>query len=309
IDVGCGNGILSCYLALRFPDAHISGFDISKEGIECAIKLAQKLNLKNTDFIVADAHCQDDKLDSRKADLIISVASLGLSQSESDDGVESSIYERYQKDSAKMRSTALELIASRLDENSGMFVSFDKVKDARAQISWAAQIQNSHLAIDIENCNWIRYVDIESETISLPVFVCRKETNIKKAGYNELIAFLLTDEERCTDLMIEGDQGLFAETIFSRLSPRQFIKGARAEYHDGGGTYWCEIWQAGPFLLTFEHTNHGYRTLKSHSLLRRTECLEAFKTWVDDSRKYADVKLLESPDISFELKSESDVEA
>ena len=50
VDVGCDNGILTCFYASRFPEADVVGVDPHGEAIECATKLALRLNLANVRF-------------------------------------------------------------------------------------------------------------------------------------------------------------------------------------------------------------------------------------------------------------------
>ncbi len=50
-DMGCGNGILTCFLALQHPDSHVTGLDLSKEAVCVAGELAGKLGLQNVYFM------------------------------------------------------------------------------------------------------------------------------------------------------------------------------------------------------------------------------------------------------------------
>ena len=53
-DIGCGNGILTCFLARQHPDSHVTGLDLSKEAVHAAGELAEKLGLQNVHFMCAD---------------------------------------------------------------------------------------------------------------------------------------------------------------------------------------------------------------------------------------------------------------
>jgi 2-polyprenyl-3-methyl-5-hydroxy-6-metoxy-1,4-benzoquinol methylase len=55
IDIGCDNGIATCFYASQFPDAEVFGIDRCAEGIKCAEHLAHMLGLKNVNFIHGDA--------------------------------------------------------------------------------------------------------------------------------------------------------------------------------------------------------------------------------------------------------------
>ena len=50
IDIGCGNGILSCFLALCHPDSFVTGLDLSGNAVSVAEELAKKLQIGNVRF-------------------------------------------------------------------------------------------------------------------------------------------------------------------------------------------------------------------------------------------------------------------
>lgn len=49
-DIGCGNGILTCFLALRHPGSFVTGLELSSNAVSVAAQLAQKLQLDNVRF-------------------------------------------------------------------------------------------------------------------------------------------------------------------------------------------------------------------------------------------------------------------
>lgn len=53
LDAGCGNGIITCFMAGLFPDHEIIGIDRCAEEIAVAKKLAEELQLKNVTFEVS----------------------------------------------------------------------------------------------------------------------------------------------------------------------------------------------------------------------------------------------------------------
>lgn len=67
-DVGCGNGILTCFLALRHTDSFVTGVDLSQNAVSVAGELAGKLSLGNVCFTdsTALAHRKCDTLFSSR---------------------------------------------------------------------------------------------------------------------------------------------------------------------------------------------------------------------------------------------------
>jgi len=54
LDVGCGSASITCDLALLCPDGHVTGIDSSPDVIKTARETAEKRNLSNTTFLIAD---------------------------------------------------------------------------------------------------------------------------------------------------------------------------------------------------------------------------------------------------------------
>jgi ubiquinone/menaquinone biosynthesis C-methylase UbiE len=66
LDIGCDNGIATCFYASQFPNAEVVGIDRCAEGIACAKHVACMLGLKNVTFIHGDAF--QSELESRYAE-------------------------------------------------------------------------------------------------------------------------------------------------------------------------------------------------------------------------------------------------
>lgn len=54
VDIGCGNGVLTCFLALRHPDSVVTGLDLSPNAVLAAQELAARLEVHNVHFYSAD---------------------------------------------------------------------------------------------------------------------------------------------------------------------------------------------------------------------------------------------------------------
>lgn len=50
-DIGCGNGILTCFLALQNPDSAVTGLELSGNAISVARELAGRLSVGNVHFV------------------------------------------------------------------------------------------------------------------------------------------------------------------------------------------------------------------------------------------------------------------
>ena len=55
LDMGCGNGILTCFLARIHPDASVTGIDLSQAAVAAARELAGRLGADNVRFACSQA--------------------------------------------------------------------------------------------------------------------------------------------------------------------------------------------------------------------------------------------------------------
>ena len=63
VDFACDCGIVTCFIAKMYPDCHVVGIDINQLAVDNAIKLAEKLELNNVEFICSDVY--DVKLEEK----------------------------------------------------------------------------------------------------------------------------------------------------------------------------------------------------------------------------------------------------
>ncbi len=72
LDLGCDNGIIACYLAVRYPNAEVVGIDVSEAAVEVAREHAERLGISNASFRVGDASNGEAVLDGPPFDLVTS---------------------------------------------------------------------------------------------------------------------------------------------------------------------------------------------------------------------------------------------
>lgn len=60
LDIGCGNGILTCFLARLHPDSFVTGLDLSQNAVAVAEELARRLQAVNVSFACPQASKQKE---------------------------------------------------------------------------------------------------------------------------------------------------------------------------------------------------------------------------------------------------------
>lgn len=307
IDIGCGNGVLTCLLSANFPEARFIGFDISEAGIDSAVKLKKKLSLDNVEFLSGDLNSLPEELENIEADIAFSVASLDPDQHFEENAVNRSLFDLWREleQSRKQSGEDLsKLVSNLLKSNGGIFICFDKLVRPLQQMRRLQAMVAAGLKPDFAASTWLQYTDVQGEPVILPVLLGRTESpQASPCNVLDVIGFLM----RKNRLFDEGGINLsygedaLAEVAFSYLNPKVFVQGARADYKDGSGSIWQEIWQAGPVLILFEHSNHGYRGLELHPLTARDTIKERHDRFIESSKDYAAVIVLEEAESRFSV--------
>lgn len=295
VDVGCGNGILTCFYAKLFPEANVLGFDISESGVECSTELAKQLGIKNARFVAGDVNDLTLPIEKGSVDLMVSVATLGPPAQ--GQGSEVPAYELLTKKPRLADMIQLSNLAPYLAPDHGLFISFEKVSNLASQALWANIIQKCGLGIDLDKTWWLSYQNIESDSINLPVIVAGP--HIMPSHTHDLMAFLAIKENDLDEWTLDFGKEALTEIAFTFINPKTYLRGARATYTDGSGTYWYELWQAGPFLIVFEHTDQGFRTMRVAPATNRVQLLQSVDDWIEQTSSYADVHELSEPEINF----------
>lgn len=293
LDAGCGNGILTCFLARLYPDAKILGVDINESAVKHAQTLAEKLKLENVQFKVGDTAKDEFRTDTKTGsfDLILSVASMGPDQ-EFDFSIsadDSSLAAWFSDRGLKYSSPQLANLASQLSQN-GWLLTSEKLVNAKSQLSWMAALKNASIFPDIEKSEWLSYECIEGDIVSLPAIACRGVKSASDAYFvQEALSFLLQKTNPLSSLDLSFGQEALCDLLFNQLHPKIMQFGCRADFHDGSGSYFYELWDAGPLRLSYEHTSRGYRNLRILPLYASQEMVQAFGEWMVQTAKYADI--------------------
>lgn len=297
IDIGCGNGVLACFIARQLPNSKVTGFDICHEGIDSAKILKKRLKLENIEFIQGDYKSIKETYPDLKGDIVFSIASIDPLAGGFDNPENMSLNQIFNATEKDNEPEPLDQACDLLKDENSNFISFDKVESLKQQVRRISSIEKCGLSIDYSKSRWLTYENIESEGITLPALVAsiKKEKN----SYDQSIGFLLNKNFKSIKLGLEEKQDLEAELTFTYINPKEFVLGARADYKDGTGSIWHEVWKAGAIVLSFEHSNHGWRGLTIETIDHLERAKENHYQWVKQSESYAQITNLDKPEIEF----------
>jgi 16S rRNA G527 N7-methylase RsmG len=279
LDIGCDNGIVTCYYSKLFPNAKIIGIDTNKEGIQCAIELAQQLSIPNVNFLHGDIRNIETLMQDASFDVITSLRSLHECVGEFPElGPHWTTLEILTEKSNSQIQELLGIINKLLrDEKSG-FISCERLPGLDEIAQWVKELEAADLHIDWNEAANINFHELGNKQ-QMPVFVSRKQKT--SLGPDELLEKLFEFAVQEKTFSINANMtymGVPAEIIMVQTKDKTLIKGVEIRFLDGTDTLRLELWKHKDLLLIHKYSRQtGYRELIIVSEDEQEEIISGFQ--------------------------------
>lgn len=159
LDIGCDCGVVSCFIAQQYPDSKVVGVDCNELAINNARELAERLNLTNISFEVADIF---DYEMTDKADCATSFRGLLDIAQHLTKGV-SVIGERSEREGAYQKAfLPLAQAISKNLKDDGKFVSVERYTAMYGWLGWLQALSESGINSSTELSSQMVAQDISS---------------------------------------------------------------------------------------------------------------------------------------------------
>lgn len=159
VDFACDCGIVTCFIAKMYPDAQIVGVDINQLAINNGVKLAEKLGLKNVEFICSDVY--DVKLEE-KADTVTSFRGLLDVCMKNTSGLPFFGERKWREEQYKGAfSDYAKVIKNNLKEN-GSVLSVERYTAEYGWMGWLEALKEQGINPVNDKCQLMRASDISS---------------------------------------------------------------------------------------------------------------------------------------------------
>lgn len=174
LDVGCDNGVLTCFYATRYPAAQVVGIDRCEEGIACARELAYRLKLANVRFEVCDLRRLAGTFPEQSFDLILSTTVfhevLGFFEDAPDSGRDEKAMKPDDPDDVRIAAALVGLLRA----GTGTLVSMERCADGQILTRWIRMLGRAGLGVDADRCALLRHDNVHGERETLPVVVATR---------------------------------------------------------------------------------------------------------------------------------------
>ena len=244
LDVGCDNGILTCYYAYRFPDAAVVGIDRCSNAISVAKMLANRLNLKNVSFEQCDIVDTQKILTSKRFSVI--TATMVFSSAYRIPSFPDPL------DSSKMSQTgssdciaALQMLKSLMSATASI-ITVERLTSPAAYYWWSKVLSDAQLAIRWERNAILLFKD----KTRIPIFVADNQLG-DAPSFNDALSFHARPE--LEQLAKNPLQGYAAEALFKAFSPRELVWGIECHLEQIRDR--LEVWKSETIILAYESSN------------------------------------------------------
>jgi len=285
VDLGCDIGVLTCFLAERFPHARVVGIDRSREALDRAGEIVDRLGVSNVTLEQSDVRSLSQWEGRRAFDL-----ALGVNVFEFATGwpAPRGYYALSELDALEPDLHVEQALAGLVSAISpgGQFVSVEYFPSSCEHWWWTGALNAAGLSISWERSAAVRLDSNASHPASAMLVSATKRENIERARLEDYFASaLLPQLETSADRKVFTDE--LAEVLFEAISPRVMLRGFEAFYPRESAASSAlaerdEVWQAGPMVLVRRVSNAGDRRLELRSCLATAHA-------VDELRRFADL--------------------
>lgn len=290
LDLGCDNGIITCFYALLFPECDVIGIDISENSIKCAEQLKIKLALKNVSFKVAKIQDISLIFKDYNFSFITSVRTLheavNLPEAPEHTWSMEDLEKLDQKEFENNDLTKLLTgIKARLASD-GQFISWERLSQEENYM-YLKYLEKAGLFLNSELSKMIEFHEVGDEQ-AMAVLVTETEDN--HTSLVEEVLRIYTGKEIESLTINDSFEDAAAELCFNECLEKTLLNGFQIDYiKENGNKLRNELWEFDSAILFYQYSNIGFRKLIVYDKDIYSKLLERFGQLKDDSLKAGNI--------------------
>jgi SAM-dependent methyltransferase len=289
LDVGCGNGVLTCLIAHLWPTATVVGYDGNDGGLEIARSIATRLGLSNIEFRHADFGKLTDLLAGQTFDLVVAVKALHemLTLPEISALCGHTVKDLEWTVLPPENTDGLRQIGACLSSN-GRLISIDRWSDSAPYIWWIRSAEAAGMRLSLDK-SFILATSEAGSPHEFPISVFSGNDNLPPPTNEQLLAFFAFRQLNKHIDKIGEMTGPVAEAFYLSFGRREVIASLEATYRDGSGTLKTELFIAGAFSGLYSTWSSGSRSLFLAPAVAIGSMLQHFLKSAADLDQFCDV--------------------
>jgi SAM-dependent methyltransferase len=262
LDLGCDNGITTCFFGLLFPDSEVVGVDICNNAVSCAKALALHLGIKNIQFINADFTDSNQSYKPGNFDMIVSLRSLQeiygyfpvepLWPADSQSLTTLSTYLR--SFSIPKQFAGISAITGSLHDQESTFITCERILGLDQFVFFAETLRRFGMDIDFSKSSLVRFHEL-GQAQEMPALIAKK-----KGSNQPLFEAISRFYRRGQNIILEPGyeyEGPVAQLVFTEFAHKQLLDSIKVT--DGyESVMHYELWQSGKLLLRYQYRKSGY---------------------------------------------------
>lgn len=274
LDVGCDNGVVTCFYAWRYPEATIVGMDINASGIRCARELAKAIGVSNAAFIESNIANAGQHFGEGYFDVVTSLRSfneiIGIPY----------FPPHWRRDDIEFDlgpvEPALLGVQSVMDKE-GMLVSADRFFGVLTDglVWWAKKLGTIGLNVDWEASGWLNFHEVGNPQY-LPLIVAGGAIPTRP-----IVEGAVSLHMKGGDALSSPEEGILyeldAELFFDSLCDKQLIEGFETDKADGSGRTRVEVWQHSSGVAIYMYSNAGLRKISCYDVSMLEQAVEGVR--------------------------------
>lgn len=261
LEVGSDNGIVSCFLALLFPEAQVTGVEKSCNGILCAKTLANQLNLHNINFVQADFLSIEKDLYFSNFDLIVSLKTMHeiMGQHKIRDEFSTKAFIEHLEINS---DPAILKIKSLLRDDSSIFISCERISNSNSLAYYSEILKYDGLYIQWNNCQYNHFHEfLQNHEFPILIITGNAQKMTTFEGLVRLAKMNSSDEPNAAVL-----KGVLAEHRINQTKNKDFHGGVQIDWVETGEKLRLECWSDSQNAFLYQYNNHFYHELQSFSV-------------------------------------------
>jgi SAM-dependent methyltransferase len=247
LDVGCNIGITTCFYAMLYPQATITGIDSRSVHIESAKELAARLQLKNVKFIEASVRRPPADLKNQKFDLVFS--NDAANDLMADPPYLARSIEDIASETDRSVTEHVRTLAGFLADDRSKLVSFEDFYTPHYLACWLWDLRDVGIYVPYKDAEILYFFNsaYRFDDCRTVMVGSRQPTTLPTPEEIRSLWTCGLDEIPEQDVY----EDIEAESMFVASEPKELHH--RTEHYEGEDWFFRELWESGSHVLIYKY--------------------------------------------------------